>query len=190
MQRRQLLTMIAALTGTAFIGAKPSFAYNEELKVGENIFSADEIAFLDEVAEVIIPKTDTPGAKDAEVGKFISVFVSDCYTTEQQESFRAGIETLKVYAQDGYDKPFLELDDNQRLTLIEDIASLARNQAVKAEAEEDKDAAPHWFTPIHQLVLFGFFTSEKGATEVLRYEPVPGEYIGDLEYKGEPAWAT
>ena len=40
------------------------------------------------------------------------------------------------------------------------------------------------------LTLFGFFTSEIGATQVLRYEPVPGEYIGDLEYDGGPAWAT
>lgn len=188
MQRRDLLRMIAAATGTAFIGAKGAFAYTREIKLGENIFSAEEIAFLDEVAEVIIPATDTPGAKDAEVGKFMAVFVSDCYDNGQQESFRAGVELLKTYAQDAYDKPFLELDDSQRLALIEDIASLARNQA--AAAEEDEEPEPHWFTPIHQLVLFGFFTSEKGATEVLRYEPVPGEYIGDLDYKGEPAWAT
>ena len=44
--------------------------------------------------------------------------------------------------------------------------------------------------PLLQLTLFGFFTSQPGATQVLRYEAVPGEYIGDLEYKGEPAWAT
>lgn len=187
MQRRELLRLIAATTGMAFIGAKGGFAY-QQTEVGKIVFSAEEIAFFDEVAEVIIPATDTPGAKDAEVGKFMSIFVSDCYDKAQQDSFRASIELLKAYAQDAYDKPFLELDDSQRLAFIEDLARLARNQA--AAAKEGEEPEPHWFTPIHQLVLFGFFTSEKGATEVLRYEPVPGEYIGDLDYNGEPAWAT
>ena len=62
----------------------------------------------------------------------------------------------------------------------------------EAATAEMAEALPklHWYTPLEQLTLFGFFTSETGATEVLRYEPVPGEYIGDLDYDGEPAWAT
>ena len=63
--------------------------------------------------------------------------------------------------------------------------------AATAQAQTEADLpALHWFTPIQQLTLFGFFTSEVGATQVLRYEPVPGEYIGDLEYDGGPPWAT
>ena len=53
------------------------------------------------------------------------------------------------------------------------------------------EAAPHYFTMIKQLVIFGFFTSKVGATEVLKYVAVPGRYDGDLAYTpGTPAWGT
>lgn len=183
MNRRELLSMIAAVTGTAMIAPRASWSY-QPTDIGENIFAPDDAAFLDEVAEIIIPKTDSPGAKDAGVGEFMTVYVSDCYDSGQQDEFRSSMEMLKTYAQDVYGADFMALEPDQRLVLIEDVASLARNQSAQEDAE------PHWFTPIHQLVLFGFFTSQPGATEVLRYEPVPGEYDGDMDYDGGPAWAT
>lgn len=213
MNRRQLLSMIAAVTGTAMVGGHRAFAY-EPTQVGENLFTADDVAFLDEVAEVIIPATDTPGAKDAGVGAFMSVFVSDCYTAKEQASFREGMERIKSEAQNNYGKPFQELTADERREMLQAASVAAREQSSRTleEAEERREqtldrqpdaqtaadevpeeaAEPelHWFTPFQQLTLFGFFTSEVGATQVLRYEPVPGEYIGDLAYNGEPAWAT
>lgn len=213
MNRRQLLTMIAAVTGTAMIGANRAFAY-VPTDVGQNIFTPEDAAFLDEVAETIIPATDTPGAKEAGVGAFMTVFVSDCYTPEEQASFRDGMETLRARAQEQYGRPFGELDADERRDLIQAAATEAREHSARAleeleerreqtldrqpDAQTAADEVPeeaaepelHWFTPFQQLTLFGFFTSEVGATQVLRYEPVPGEYIGDLDYDGEPAWAT
>ena len=212
MNRRQLLTMIAAVTGTAMMGGQRALAYLPT-ETGTNIFTDADAAFLDEVAETIIPATDTPGAKEAAVGAFITQFVSDCYTAEEQAAFRDSMETLKTQAQDRFDRPFEDLTADERRELLQAASDEARDQAaVLAEAEErreqsldiqpsadtaadelpaDPDAPQmHWFTPIQQLVLFAFFTSEVGATQVLRYEPVPGEYIGDLDYDGGPAWAT
>ncbi|SDE73216.1 Gluconate 2-dehydrogenase subunit 3 [Paracoccus isoporae] len=182
MNRRELLSMIAAVTGTAMIAPRAGWSY-QPTEIGENIFSPEDAAFLDEVAEIIIPQTDTPGAKDAGVGEFMTIYVSDCYDRAQQDEFRDAMEMLKTYAQDVYGADFMALEPNQQQVLIEDIASLARNQSAREGAE------PHWFTAIHQLVLFGFFTSQPGATEVLRYEAVPGEFR-DTDYDGGPAWAT
>ena len=214
MNRRELLSMIAAFTGAALVGGKQAFAY-DPTTTGPNIFTPEDAAFLDEVAEVIIPRTDTPGAKDAQVGAFMTVYVSDCFTQMEQEDFRAGIEALKSEAQAKYGKPFTDLKPEERQEFLQAANLVAADQAkvVKAALEKQKqdiaqqtnDAMAadealsavakdlpklHWFTPIQQLTLFGFFTSQPGATQVLRYEAVPGEYIGDLEYKGEPAWAT
>jgi len=48
----------------------------------------------------------------------------------------------------------------------------------------------HYFTMMKQLTLLGYFTSKPGATEALRYVPVPGRYEGCIPYtKGEKAWA-
>ena len=213
MNRRQLLTMIAAMTGTAMIGANRAFAYLPT-ETGRNIFTDEDAAFLDEVAEVIIPATDTPGAKDAGVGAFMTVFVSDCYTKEEQDDFRAGMEQLKTEAE-ATGKAFGDMSADERQAFLQGAVPQARAQAkvveeAKERAKQSQDqqsnadqageaataemaeALPklHWYTPIEQLTLMGFFTSEVGATQVLRYEPVPGEYIGDLDYDGEPAWAT
>lgn len=213
MNRRQLLTMIAAMTGTAMIGANRAFAYLPT-ETGKNIFTDEDAALLDEVAEVIIPATGTPGAKDAGVGAFMTVFVSDCYTKEEQDDFRAGMEQLKSEAE-ATGTPFMDMTPEERLAFLQGVVPDARAQAklveeAKERAKQSQDqqsnadqageaataemagALPklHWYTPIEQLTLMGFFTSEVGATQVLRYEPVPGEYIGDLDYDGEPAWAT
>lgn len=213
MNRRQLLTMIAAVTGTAMLGAQRAAAYLPT-EAGRNIFAPGDAAFLDEVAETIIPATDTPGAKDAGVGAFMTVFVSDCYTADQQAGFRDGIARIKAAAQDRFGRDFMALSADERREMLQDTAIEARraeaaalkqakerreqsldiqpaaDTAANETAEEGATGPAHWFTPFEQLTLFGFFTSEVGANDVLRYEPVPGEYIGDLDYDGGPAWAT
>ncbi|WP_042249430.1 gluconate 2-dehydrogenase subunit 3 family protein [Paracoccus sp. PAMC 22219] len=212
MNRRDLLTMIAAVTGTAMLGAGRVMAY-VPTETGQNLFTPEDAAFLDEVAETIIPATDTPGAKDAAAGAFMTQFVSDCYDADEQAAFRDSIETLKAEAQSRYGAAFETLEPAQRQEMLQEAMVAAAAQAVvvneakeqarqqardvqpsadtAASAEADVDLpALHWFTPLQQLTLLGFFTSEIGATQVLRYEPVPGEYIGDLDYDGGPAWAT
>lgn len=212
MHRRQLLTMIAALTGTTMIGAGRALAYLPT-GTGENIFTADDAALLDEVAETLIPQTDTPGARAAGVGAFMTQYVSDCYRAPEQRSFRAGMQALEAEAERGYGRSFMEMTPEERQDMLQQASVAARAQAqlvaearerreqsldqqssagTAADAPQEEAAEPqlHWFTPIQQLALFGFFSSETGATQVLRYEAIPGEYIGDLDYDGGPAWAT
>lgn len=212
MHRRQLLTMIAAVTGTTMIGAGRALAY-QPTGTGENLFTAADAALLDEVAETLLPETDTPGGRAAGVGAFMTQYVSDCYRAPERDSFRAGLRALEAEAETGYGRSFMEMSPEERQEMLQQAAVAARAQArLVAEARErreqslDQQSAAdtaadepqeevvepqlHWFTPIQQLTLFGFFTSETGATEVLRYEAIPGEYIGDLDYDGGPAWAT
>jgi hypothetical protein len=190
MERRELLKMIAAATGAAMIGA-PSLAFGQaQLPVAEanNSFSTAEVAKLDEIAEVIIPKTGTPGAKDAGVGLFMAKYVTDCYSKEQQAIFRAGLADIDKRS----GGRFMTMTPQARGDLLRTLDAEAKTVAVKNKAAAGASkSAPHYFTMIKQLVLFSFFTSEVGATQVLRYEAVPGRYDGDMPYeKGTPAWAT
>lgn len=194
MQRRELLKMITAATGMAMIGL-PSVVFGQaQLPVppANNAFSKTQVALLDEIAETILPRTDTPGAKDACVGLFMARFVTDCYDPQQQAVFRAGLADLDKRAKGG----FLALKPAQRAELLDKLAAEARAASPDPKKADDEGAdsaaiPPHYFTMIKQLVLFGFFTSEVGATKVLRYVPVPGRFDGDLPYEpGTPAWAT
>ena len=88
MNRRDALSRVALLLGSTVIGAE--FFLNgcttADQKVGQSIdFTPEDIAYLDEVAETIIPQTDTPGAKAAKVGTFMTVMVRDCYDEKNQK---------------------------------------------------------------------------------------------------------
>jgi hypothetical protein len=64
-------------------------------------------------------------------------------------------------------------------------------EAKEYQAAKQKDDPSHYFTLMKQLTLLGYFTSEIGATQALRYEAVPGRYEGCVPYKkGDKAWAT
>lgn len=194
MQRRELLKMITAATGMAMIGL-PSMVFGQaqlEVKPANNAFSKGEVALLDEIAETILPRTDTPGAKDAGVGLFMAQFVTDCYDAGQQATFRTGLADLDKRAKGG----FLKLKPAQRTELLRTLDAEAKAASPDPDKADDEGAdtaatPPHYFTMLKQLVLFGFFTSEVGATKVLRYVPVPGRFDGDMPYEpGTPAWAT
>ena len=81
MDRRELLKMIAVLTGGAVVGAEAFLTgcKNAETTGSSMAFSEADIPYLDEVAETILPATTTPGAKAAKVGQFMTVIVNDCY---------------------------------------------------------------------------------------------------------------
>ena len=184
MERRDLLKMIALLTGGTVIGAD-LFLSGCNTKA-DNYFTENDIAFFDEVAETIIPKTDTPGAKDAETGKFIAAYAMGCYDEAQQKILLDGIQQLNKAANKKYAAAFMQLTAQQK----EELLTVIDKEAEAYNASKAEQAPPHYFSLMKQLSLLGFFTSKPGATKVLRYIPVPGKYEGCIDYKkGETAWA-
>ncbi|BAV98023.1 gluconate 2-dehydrogenase subunit 3 family protein [Lysobacter enzymogenes] len=191
MERRELLKMIAAATGAAMIGV-PAFVFGQApVPSGSSTFSEVDVAKLDEIADTILPRTKTPGAKDAGTGLFMATFVSDCYTPEYQAIFRAGLADLDQRA----GGRFVSLSAQARTELLRALDAEAgrriNSMAIATGGDNPKALKPHYFTMIKQLVLFGFFTSKAGSTQALRYVAVPGRYDGDAAYEpGTPAWAT
>lgn len=190
MDRRELLKMIVAATGAAMIGL-PAVGQAQVPAAGAKTrFSDADVGRLDEIAETILPRTKTPGAKDAGAGAFMATFVTDCYTARQQATFRAGLADIDKRA----GGRFVSLAPPARTELLRALDAEARKHAVEVTetgTAEQGEPMPHYFTMIKQLAIFGFFTSKVGATEVLRYVAVPGRYDGDLAYvPGTPAWGT
>jgi len=172
--------------------------------LSETGFSKEDVALINEMAEVIIPQTDTPGAKAANVGLVIPVIVADCYTPKLQKAFKEGIKAINVRSNEAFKKDFLLLSSAQRETLFTTLdteakaANLAEgisNGIPTAKPSQwepgNEGPLPHYFTLLKQLTLYTFFTSQVGATKVLRYVAIPGYYNGELPYKkGDKAWAT
>ena len=194
MNRREFLKMIAAATGTAFVSANAMAYVTLPMKtINQTAFSKDDVAFFNEVGEVIIPRTDTPGAKDVNVGYMMAVMVTDCYTPAQQAAFKEGIASIKALAKSTYGKDFLLLNTDERTRLLATLNDEADvfNRKAKLANDDAEKPMPHGFTLIKQLTLFTFFTSKEGANKVLRYVAIPGRYDGEMPYKkGDRAWAT
>lgn len=187
MERRELLKMIAALTGGVIIGGELLTGCKSGPTMGGPTFSEADAAFLDEVAETILPATKTPGAKDAKVGPFMVVMVNDCYEDKDQVIFHAGIGKLDEASKKANGKSFLDATPEQRTALLTAIDK----EATEYQKTKKKEDPNHYFTMMKQLTLFGFFTSKEGATQALRYIAVPGKYDGAYPYKkGDRAWAT
>jgi len=187
MDRRELLRTIAALTGCAFVGEQRAEALVYVHTDGWSTYLDDNIALLDEIAETILPRTDTPGAKDARVGAFIARYSSACYAPADLTILREGIADLDVHSRKAYGMGFVNCTSAQKQKLLTDIDAEAKRHA--REAGDNRGQSPHWFTLCKQLTLMSFFTSEAGATQVARYRPVPGRYKGVVPYKGETFWA-
>ena len=173
MQRRELIKWIVAVTGSAFVGMDPLLAEANPTTHSKNVYAAKERALFDEIAETILPRTDTPGAKDAKVGDFIARYSSACYDEHQIEALHNGLRAL-----DG--AGFLHASAAKRQSMLEKL---------DAEAKRAPEADPHWFTMCKQLTLWGFFSSEPGATKVARDRPIPGKYHRIPYHKGETFWA-
>ena len=150
-------------------------------------FTAAEIAYLDEIADTILPDTKTPGAKAAKTGAFMAVMVTDSYQPKDQAIFRDGLKKIDEAAQQANQTTFVASTPAQRLALLE---ALDKEQKTYMDTRKPADPA-HYFRMMKELSLLGYFTSEIGCTQALRYIESPGRYDPCLPYtKGEVSWAS
>lgn len=195
MNRRELLQRTSLLIGGSLLGADSLLAKNidwdalddlPEDSKGIGLFSKKQIKMLNEVADTIIPTTDTPGAKAAKVGQFMAVIVSDCYEPEDQKRFMDGLATLEDECNKLYSKKsFVKLSPAQRTEFLTTVDKERREFQKNKKKKEDPN---HYFQTMKDLVLWGYFTSEIGATQALRFVEYPGRYETIDYKKGDRAW--
>lgn len=148
----------------------------------------DQGLIVSQVADIIIPKTDTPGAREVGVPSFIDLMLKDCYSKEDQDRFVAGLKEFDENAKKEHGDAFIELEPDQKLEYVNKV-HVAALEARKA----DQKAPRPFILTMKELTMLGFFTSEVGATQVLQYVAVPGEYKGCIplsEAGNGKTWAT
>jgi hypothetical protein len=186
MNRREAISSVALLLGGTILGAEAFLSGCKPSARSVN-FTADDIAYLDEVAETILPATKTPGAKAAKVGEFMTVIIKDCYEEKDQKVFLEGMDKLNEASKKKNSKTFMESTPEQRHALLVTLDQEAKDY----QKSKKKDDPSHYFRMMKELTLWGYFTSEVGAKQALRYVAVPGKYEGCIDYKkGDKAWAT
>lgn len=147
------------------------------------VFSAEEIALLDEIGETIIPATDVPGAKAAGIGAFIAMMVRDCYVPGDQDAVKTGLQKITSVYSARFNTAFVNGKPADRTTLLNEL-----DREIKQPAPPGA-TGPHYFKILKELTIVGYFSSEIGCKQALRFIEVPGRFDGSAPYKkGEHAW--
>ena len=189
--RREAIRRVSALLGGIALVSESALltgCRDRSGRAGEAArFTDSDVAFLDEVAETILPETKTPGAKAAKVGAFMALMVTDAYEPADQKIFRDGMQQLDAACRTKHTTAFMTATPEQRLALLEEI-----DREQKTYMDGKAEAAPaHYFRMMKELTLTGYFTSEIGYTKAMRYVEAPGRFDPCLPYTpGETNWAS
>lgn len=190
MDRREALKRTAWLMGgavsaPAIMGILKGCTAKPTIDWKPVFLSADQGVLVSQVSEIIIPKTDTPGAKDVGVPGFIDQIVGECYAKEDQDKFLKGLQEFDDAAKKEYGDAFISLDAEDQAAFVKKV----HDAAVNADGKGDHP----FILAMKELTMLGFFTSEPGASQVLQYTPVPGAYKGCIplnEAGNGKTWAT
>jgi hypothetical protein len=176
--RREAIRRVSALLGGAtFVGGTGLLAAVEKASAAEQPpgkFSAQDVAYLDEIAETILPATKTPGAKAAKTGAFMALMVTDCYSPAEQKVFLDGMRKMDAAMRKANNVSFMAATPAQRLAVL---TPLDLEQKHVMDAREAADRKRKGLSPV-----------VKGDETDAKAENVPGTPVGAAQAPGpEPA---
>lgn len=187
MERRELLHWLVATGGLAALhhfderdlaalGDAAHRALRDQASVGWRALSASEARTVAIVAEHIIPRTDTPGATDANVTAFIDTMLADWYAPAEAQAFRTGLGELDARARALHNQAFMSCTGPQQIALVEAFDTAVTTM----RTQRGTDANAHWFAVLKYLTVWGYCTSEPGMRRHLRSHPLPMRYDGNV----------
>lgn len=168
MNRRKFIELNGWLFGLAFTagssGLIMSSCRNETKTTQESklLLGEKEAEFLNELAEIIIPTTDTPGGKEANPGQYIVLIHNHCLNEEEQAINKDHLSTLIN---------LLNLEEGNEITSFKKAETF--DIITKLDSERNES-----FRLYKNLIVSAFLSSEVGASKFLKFSLVPGRYDG------------
>lgn len=182
--RRQALRRVGVLLGgvvsTPTVGAVLS---DWERETGQEwtprTLTPEQNEMVATMAEIIIPETDTPGARAANVNRFIDAMLTGSYVPGDRKRFLEGLDDVNARSRNRFGARFIECADEEQLALVAELD----DETFGPDAPQPDEDEPSFFRMMKELVIVGYYTSEVGATEELKTNIVPGRYDGDVPYE-------
>jgi gluconate 2-dehydrogenase gamma chain len=178
--RREALKRVAWLMGgtvsaSAILATQKGYSVTTPAGRKPSILTPPQMSIVSAVSEIVIPRTDTPGAIDVGVPRFIDLMLGDVCTQKDREHYLAGLADFDAAAHTEQGKEFLALEPTHQVALVRRFHDAAVIEDQRA-ARLREDLQRPFILMTKELTLLGFFTSEAGATQVLQYVAVPGSY--------------
>jgi Gluconate 2-dehydrogenase subunit 3 len=188
MNRRHILKLLAATAVSTSIPAELLALGREAHSVLESgkasrTLNPHQDAMVTTISELIIPATDTPGAKAARVNEFIDLVLTEWYEESERKRFLTGLADVDARSHALFGKNFVECAEKQQvsiLTALDDELTSMREKVLPSMVSEEKVELleKNFFYMVKRLTLFGYYTSEIGSDQELHYEVIPTEHAG------------
>jgi gluconate 2-dehydrogenase gamma chain len=156
--------------------------------VAPRTLNPHQYATVKAMAEMIIPKTDTPGATDVGAIDFIDLLLTEWYDGPARDRFLSGVADVDAQAQSLFGKKMVDCSAAQQAAMLRALGEEMAETMTKEQAPEalGESEPPEPFYPmLRRMTLTAYYTSEAGATDELHFEIVPGRYDGCAEAPGD-----
>lgn len=133
------------------------------------------------MADLLVPRTETPGALDVRVNEFIDLILSEWFDPPERDGFLAGLAEVDAISRRQFSNSFVELSGAQQSEILRLLGSeLLRDLRSAADGPRGyRGSTPEpksFYLTFRQLVLSAYFTSQPGATEQLHYQIIPATH--------------
>lgn len=183
--KRTGLLMGGVIFAPSILGVLKGCTASPGVDWNPTLFSNRQARLVTALADVILPEDDTPSASQAGVPAFIESMVKDVYNDEQRDSFLEGLDKFGEESTAELEAEFYDTDEEEMFNYAYNLNEIALEEGPLGDGETP------FILMFKELTMLGYFTSEVGATQVLRYEAVPGRYDGCIPFEEVgKTWAT
>lgn len=161
-------TLMSALTGCSWSDGAP-----------EAVLNTQQASTIAEVVDTILPRTDTPGAKDLEVDKFIGRIIAQLRSASDQASIRQEIDDFNARSRERFGRDYVDLNQEQRDQMLEqeERDSGTYNPSIWGGTIGEQEPVG-FYRELKSMAIWGYYTSEHIGKNVLSYDLIPGEQKG------------
>jgi hypothetical protein len=192
MNRREALRLLASGAALQFAPAKMLAILREaraviadQTNAAPRTLNSHQDATVKAMAEMILPRTETPGAEDVGVSEFIDLMLTEWYAEAERTRFLAGLSNVDAQSQTLFSKDFVECSEIQRGAILNALGEEIMAQAARRDHtlgnETEVVESQNFYSMMRWLTLTAYYTSEAGATQALHYEVIPERHAGCVE---------
>jgi hypothetical protein len=190
MKRRKAIGTILVAGGATAIGFG-GYKWFSLTKTPDRNYLLSRKTLLEDLAETIIPATDTPGAKEAGAMEFMMNLLVECTDSKTLNRFVIGLQDLEEYTRSRYHHEFSECSVLEKESILHYFDQHRSANKSLIEKVKDRYTGYDFFEVLKKYAVYGYCISEKGAGSGMRYIAVPGKYLSCIPLKpNQKAWAT
>ncbi len=136
-------------------------------------FTKQESVLVSSICNIIIPKTETPGAIELRLHEFVDIMLNDCIT-DAEKIFRKPLNDFSEDILKLYSKPFEKCSPSEKHQIVSDLEE-------KSNPETDKEQKFQFYIILRDVIRFGYLSSEYVMNNLLDYQPIPIEFKGCID---------